>query len=135
MADSERPGRIRGEELDLDLLAGADLRPPEGPSLGARAAQLAVPETRRHPEVDEPRTRHRNLADISRGLEMILDYPGNLARRLALGTGDHERQVSGGVAVRRVSGRFDTERRGRPRRIRGFEQTLASGAVERVIQQ
>ena len=131
VADGERPGRVGREKLHLHLAARADLRAPEALAFGRGAAQLAMPERRRHPEIDKPRARHARLRDFGREFQVGADDLGDRSRRLFLGSRHYQRGVASRVAVGRVLGRLDARGGGRRgRELAGRARALDSGVQD-----
>ncbi len=134
VADGERSGGIGGQELDLHAprTAGAQL-----PFLRAeifraaceRRAHLAMPVLRRHPEVDKPGARDRDLADFGGQLQMGANRVGDFARRLPLSPRHRERHVARDIAVRGILGSLGRDRGGR-----GFEQARGARTLDRGAQ-
>ena len=118
VADGEGAGGIGGEKLDLDFFPFVGSRTqlpcarlPERAPVARRAAHLGMPVGGRHLEIDEARARDRDFAHFRGQRDARLDNFRDHARWFALGLGDCQRDVRGDVAVGRVPGRFDSDRR------------------------
>ena len=114
VADGDGSGRIGGEKLDLDFLAGARAQLPRARlperAAGARGlTHLGMPVRGRHFEIDEAGAGDRDLAHFGGQRDVRLDYLGDRARRLALGLGESERDVRGDVAMGGIARRFGSD--------------------------
>jgi hypothetical protein len=109
MADMHRAGRIGGDVLDIDPLAGAERGSAVGLPLRQHLAETALPESRREPQVDEARPgdidgRHVGMRAQPAGQEL-----GDLARLARRRLGQHEGRVGRDVAVAGIARRLDRE--------------------------
>ena len=116
VADGQGAGGIGGEKLDLDFFAcaGAQLpcaRLPERASVARGAAHLGMPIGGRHFEIDKAGTGDRDFAHFCWHRDVRPDNFRDRARWFALGPGERQRDVRGDVAMSRVAGRFDSDRR------------------------
>ena len=120
VADVERPGRVGGHELDVDRPgAGRGDATPGGrigEDRGDRRLERLVAQT----EVEEPRRRHLGARDrrrgrVGRGFVRHLGRQRlrDRQRRHAIRPGQLHREVAGEVAMGRVGGAFDLDRRSR----------------------
>jgi len=108
----KRAGRIRGDEFDDDVLAGARVAPSVSIALAQHAGNHLLTCGRFQPNVDETRTRHLRL--FNRVIERRRQRVGNCLRkltRIASGRlGEHKCHVGRVVAVGGIARPLDDDR-------------------------
>ena len=102
VAERERPGRIRRDELDLDVLARAELRAAVAAPQREHAAQQVLPAFVAQPDVDEAGPGHLGARDHALADAEQRDQPlGDLTRRPPQRLREQQRDVAGEIAVLR----------------------------------
>ena len=129
VGDGERSGRIRGHELDLHALAGERLRAAELLVRPDDLVDLAREPFEVKAYVDEA-IECLDRGDRAAHLHALADGLGDVARRLAHGPGQTERDARCVVPMVGILGPLDLDRLA----IDAAPAELAGGAAERILQ-
>ncbi len=131
VAERERSGRVRGDELDLDAATRPRMRRDAKP-LPARTSSASprLPAGIRQPDVQEAGARHLGARDQAGGIaELRGERLGDLAGLAAERFGENQRGIAGVVAVLGRARWIELEGRRLAREARLGEQ-LVDAALE-----
>ena len=103
MTHMHRPGGIRGDELEIDLAAGAEVRPAVALALLVDADQFLHVHIAREKQIDEAGARDLGLGHERRGRQRPDDAFGDVPRLALRGLGEAHRDVAGKVAMHGIA--------------------------------